>query len=79
MVVVMASDDDGGGDSDDYGGDGNYRPANYGDSIRRFTIFGSRGVEKILNSTQFSHSKGLKKKNTDERPRSVHWEATKAT
>ena len=66
-------------DSDDGDGDGNYRLANYGDSIRRFTIFGSRGVEKILNRTHFSHSEGLKKKKTDERPRSVHWEATKAT
>ena len=62
-VVVMYSDDDGGGGSDDGdGGDGNYRLANYGDSIRRFTIFGNRGVEKILNRTHFSHSKGLKKK-----------------
>ena len=56
MVVVMDSDDDGGGDSDDDGGDGNYRLANHGDSIGRFTIFGSRGLEKILNRTHSSHS-----------------------
>ena len=39
-VVVMDSDDDGGcGSDDDGGGDGNYRLANYGDSIRRFTQY----------------------------------------